>query len=203
MLALYAKGFSYRDIQDYLLEAFGLEVSVGKLTSITDKIIPEIREWQDRVLAPIYCFVWMDAIHFKVREDGRVVNKAVYCVLGADQEGKKDLLGMYVGASEGAKFWLGVLTDLQNRGVKDILISCIDNLTGFSQAVETIFPKTEVQLCIVHQVHNSLRYVASGDKKIFAKYLRRIYTVPKKETAEQKLDEPEEQWGKKYPLVIK
>ena len=144
VLALYAKGISYRDIQDYLLEAFGLEVSVGKLTAITDKIIPEIRQWQDRTLESIYCFVWMDAIHFKVREDGRVINKAVYCVLGVDQEGQKDLLGMYVGESEGAKFWLNVLTDLQNRGVADILIACIDNLKGFSEAVATIFPKTEV-----------------------------------------------------------
>lgn len=203
VLALYAKGISYRDIQDYLLEAFGLEVSVGKLTAITDKIIPEIRQWQDRTLESIYCFVWMDAIHFKVREDGRVINKAVYCVLGVDQEGQKDLLGMYVGESEGAKFWLNVLTDLQNRGVADILIACIDNLKGFSEAVSTIFPKTEVQLCIVHQVRNSLCYVASADKKVVAKDLRRIYSVSTKETAEQKLEEFAGQWGKKYPLIIK
>lgn len=203
VLALYAKGFSYQDIQDYLLESFGLEVSTGKLSAITDKIIPEIREWQDRPLEEIYAFVWMDAIHFKVREDGRVVNKAVYCVLGADQDGMKDLLGMYIGEQEGAKFWLNVLTDLQNRGVEDILIACIDNLKGFSEAIESIFPKTEVQLCIVHQVRNSLRYVASKDQKAFMRDLKRVYTVASKETAEQKLQELDEQWGKKYPLVIK
>ena len=203
VLALYSKGFSYSDIQNYLEETFGLEVSSGKLSAITDKIIPEIREWQDRPLEPIYCFVWLDAIHFKVREDGRVVNKAVYCVLGVDQDGRKDLLGMYIGQSEGAKFWLGVLTDLQNRGVEDILIACIDNLKGFPEAIETIFPKTEVQLCVVHQVRNSLRYVASKDQKVFMKDLRRVYTVASQEAAEQRLDELEELWGKKYPLVIK
>lgn len=203
VLALYAKGFSYRDIQGYLEESFGLEVSTAKLSAITDKIIPEIREWQGRPLEPIYCFVWLDAIHFKVREDGRVLNKAVYCVLGADQEGRKDLLGMYIGQSEGARFWLQVLTDLQNRGVEDILIACIDNLKGFPEAIESVFPQSEVQLCIVHQVRNSLRYVASKDQKVFMKDLRRIYTVASKATAEQRLLELEEQWGKKYPLVIK
>lgn len=203
VLSLYAKGFSYQDIQNYLEESFGLEVSTGKLSAITDKIIPEIREWQDRPLEPIYCFVWLDAIHFKVREDGRVINKAVYCVLGVDQEGQKDLLGMYVGQSEGAKFWLTVLTDLQNRGVEDILIACIDNLKGFPKAIETVFPQTEVQLCIVHQVRNSLRYVASKDQKVFMKDLKRVYTVANLETAEQRLVELDERWGKKYPLVIK
>ena len=203
VLALYAKGFSYQDIQSYLEESFGLEVSTGKLSAITDKIIPEIREWQDRPLEPIYCFVWLDAIHFKVREDGRVINKAVYCVLGVDQDGQKDLLGMYVGQSEGAKFWLNVLADLQNRGVEDILIACIDNLKGFPEAIESIFPQTEVQLCIVHQVRNSLRYVASKDQKVFMKDLRRVYTVANRETAEQRLTELGERWGKKYPLVIK
>lgn len=203
VLALYAKGFSYRDIQSYLEESFGLEVSTAKLSAITDKIIPELREWQDRPLEPIYCFVWLDAIHFKVREDGRVVNKAVYCVLGVDQDGQKDLLGMYIGQSEGAKFWLTVLTDLQNRGVEDILIACIDNLKGFAEAIESVFPQTEVQLCVVHQVRNCLRYVASKDQKVFMKDLRRIYTVASKETAAQRLDELEQQWGKKYPLVIK
>lgn len=203
VLALYAKGFSYRDIQSYLEESFGLEVSTAKLSAITDKIIPELREWQDRPLEPIYCFVWLDAIHFKVREDGRVVNKAVYCVLGVDQDGQKDLLGMYIGQSEGAKFWLTVLTDLQNRGVEDILIACIDNLKGFAEAIESVFPQTEVQLCVVHQVRNCLRYVASKDQKVFMKDLRRIYTVASKDTAAQRLDELEQQWGKKYPLVIK
>jgi putative transposase len=203
VLALYSKGFSYQNIQSYLEESFGLEVSTGKLSAITDKIIPEIREWQDRPLEPIYCFVWLDAIHFKVREDGRVINKAVYCVLGVDQDGQKDLLGMYVGQSEGAKFWLNVLTDLQNRGVEDILIACIDNLKGFPEAIESIFPQTEVQLCIVHQVRNSLRYVSSKDQRVFMKDLRRVYTVANRETAEQRLAELDDRWGKKYPLVIK
>lgn len=203
ILALYAKGFSYQDIQDYLVESFGLEVSTGKLSLITDKIIPEIREWQDRTLEQVYCFVWLDAIHFKVREEGRVVNKAVYCALGVNQDGRKDLLGMYIGQSEGAKFWLNVLTDLQNRGVEDILIACIDNLKGFPEAIEAIFPQTEIQLCIIHQVRNSLRYVTLRDRKEFMKDLKGVYTVASEKVAWQKLLELEAKWGEKYPLVIK
>lgn len=203
VLALYSKGFSYLEIQSYLEESFGLEVSVGKLSAITDKVIPEVRQWQDRPLEAVYPIMWLDAIHFKVRQDGRVVKKAVYCILGIDQEGNKDLLAMHIGENEGAKFWLGILTELQNRGVEDVLIVCIDNLTGFVEAIETVFPKARVQLCIIHQVRNSLSYVNHRDKKDVAQGLKKIYQATRKETAEQNLIELERQWGEKYPIVFK
>ena len=158
IIALYARGSSYGDIRDYLLEMYDLEVStatMGDVSSpdrVTDKILPLPREWRSRPLEAIYPFVWLDAIHYKVRHEGRVVTKAIYCVIGLNQEGYKELLGLYVGEQEGAKFWLQVLTVLKNRGIEDIFIACIDNLQGFAEAVESIFPQTEVQLCIIHQI---------------------------------------------------
>lgn len=203
IIALYALGMSYRDITDHMQEMYGLELSPAFLSSVTDKILPLITEWQSRPLEKVYPFVWMDAIHFKVREEGKVRSKAAYTILGLDQRGMKDVLGIYLGESEGARFWLQVLTDLSNRGVQDILIASIDNLKGFSEAVESIFPDTEVQLCIVHQVRNSLKYVASKDQKAFMKDLKKVYRATTKEQAEKKLHDLESQWGRKYPIVLK
>ena len=161
VISLYGRGMSYSDICSHMEELYGLRVSPATLSTITDRVIEEVKQWQSRPLESVYPFVWLDAIHYKVKEDGAIKTKAVYCLLGVNREGVKDLLGLYIGENEGARFWLNVLSDIQNRGVKDIIIACIDNLTGFADAIETIFPKTEVQLCIVHQIRNSTRYVAS------------------------------------------
>ncbi len=203
IIALYGLGMSYTDITKHMEEMYGLELSPATLSTITDNILPVIREWQARPLEEIYPFVWMDAIHYKVREEGKIVPKAVYTILGLNVNGIKDVMGIYVSESEGANFWLQVLTDLSNRGVKDILIASIDGLKGFSEAIKTIFPSTEVQLCIVHQVRNSLRYVASKDQKVFMRDLKQVYRAVTKQLAEQKLNDLEVAWGKKYPLVLK
>ena len=203
IIALYGLGMSYTDITKHMEEMYGLELSPATLSAITDNILPVIREWQARPLEEIYPFVWMDAIHYKVREEGKIVPKAVYTILGLNVNGIKDVIGIYVSESEGANFWLQVLTDLSNRGVKDILIASIDGLKGFSEAIKTIFPVTEVQLCIVHQVRNSLRYVASKDQKAFMRDLKQVYRAVTKQLAEQKLEDLEAAWGKKYPLVLK
>lgn len=202
ILSLYALGMSYKDIREHIDEMYGIELSQGMLNQITDRIIPEIREWQSRPLEELYPFVWMDAIHFKVRQDGHVQSKAIYTIIGLNIEGKKDLLGIYVSESEGAKFWLQVLTDLANRGVKDILIASIDNLKGFSEAIKTTFPNTEVQLCVVHQIRNSIKYLPFKDQKAFLKDLKKVYQALTKEQAEDQLHKMEEQWGKKYPVIL-
>jgi len=203
IISLYGLGMSYNDIRNHIEEMYGIELSQGMLNQITDSIIPEIHEWQNRPLNSLYPFVWMDAIHYKVREEGQVVSKAVYTVLGINLDGRKELLGIYISESEGARFWLQVLSDLTNRGVKDILIASIDNLTGFSEAIKTIFPKTEVQLCVVHQIRNSLRYIPYKDSKIFLTDLKKVYQASSKKAAEHNLNELEEKWGKKYPVVFK
>jgi len=203
IISMYGRGLSYDDIRGHLEELYGIEMSKGQLSQITDKILPILDEWRTRLLEEVYAIIWMDAIHYKVRHEGRIVSRAVYCVLGIDLEGKKDLLGLYVSENEGAKFWLSILTDLQNRGVKDVLIACIDNLTGFSQAIESTFPKTEIQLCVVHQIRNSLRYITSEDQKPFLKELKKVYQAKTKESAEFNLEELDKKWGKKYPIVIR
>jgi transposase-like protein len=203
IIALYGLGMSYMDIAHHMEDMYGVELSPATLSAVTDNILPLIKEWQARPLEEVYPFVWMDAIHYKVREDGKIGSKAVYTILGLNTKGIKDVLGIYVSESEGANFWLQVLTDLSNRGVKDILIASIDGLKGFSEAIRTIFPATEVQLCVVHQIRNSLRYIASKDQKAFMKDLKQVYRAVNKELAEQHLDELETTWGKKYPVVIK
>lgn len=202
IIGLYGLGMSLRDISGHIKEMYDTDISAATLSGITDRIIPQIKEWQSRPLDEVYCIVWLDAMHYKVKEDGRVTSRAVYNILGINTEGKKELLGMYVSESEGANFWLSVLTDLQNRGIKDILIACIDNLKGFSEAIVTIFPQTEVQSCIVHQIRNSLKYVASKNQKEFMTDLKLVYQADTKEYAEEKLDALEEKWGKKYPVVV-
>ncbi len=203
ILSLYGLGMSYSDISGHIEEMYGIEVSPATISSITDKIIPVIEEWRSRPLDAVYPLVWMDAMHYKVKEEGRVVPKAIYTILGVNQKGLKEALGIYVSEAEGANFWLQVLTDLSNRGVKDILIASIDNLKGFPEAITTIFPATDVQLCVVHQIRNSLRYVASKDQKAFMLDLKEVYRASTKSLAEQKLKELGESWGKKYPVVVK
>jgi putative transposase len=203
ILGLYGLGMSYKDIQTHLNEMYGLTVSDGVLNSITDRVIPAIREWQSRPLERLYAIVWMDAIHFKIREDGKVITKAVYSVLGVNLNGQKEVLGLYLGQNESATFWLQVLNDLNQRGIEDILIASIDNLNGFAEAIENIFPKTEVQLCIIHQIRNSMKYIPWKDYREFMKDLKEVYQAGTLELAEHYLNELEQKWGKKYPVVIK
>ncbi|WP_292656068.1 IS256 family transposase [Nitratifractor sp.] len=202
ILSLYALGNSYTQIRGHLEEIYGVSFSTAAISAVTDKIIPLLKAWQQRPLEAIYPFVWLDAIHYKVKEDGRYVSKAVYTILSIRLNGKKEVLGLYLSESEGANFWLQVLTDLNNRGVKDILIASVDGLSGFPEAINAIFPKTEVQLCVVHQIRNSLKYIASKNKKEFSKNLKSVYQAVSKEAAETELDRLEEKWGAKYPIVI-
>ena len=202
VLSMYGLGLSYRDISKHIEDMYKIELSTGTISNITDKIITKVKEWQERPLEPIYTFVWLDAIHYKIKDGGKYDTKAVYTVLGMDKDGKKDVLGLYIGESEGANFWLGVLTKLQNRGVKDILIASVDGLNGFPEAIKSIFPKTEVQLCIVHQIRNSLKYVSSQDQKEFMRDLKLVYQATSKEIAEDELLKLDEKWGKKYPIVL-
>ncbi len=202
MLSLFSLGSSYSQISDHIEDIYGVSFSKSAITAVTDKLIPMLEEWRKRPLEAIYPFIYLDAIHYKVREDGHYISKAFYTVLGVNLEGKKEILGLYLNESEGAKFWLQVLTDLQNRGVKDILISSVDGLKGFPEAIQSIFPQTEVQLCVVHQIRNSLRYVASKNQKQFATELKTVYQAFTKEEAELALDKLEEKWGKKYPIIF-
>jgi len=203
IIALYGLGMSYKDISVHLQDIYGLEVSAGTLSAVTDKIIHTVKEWQARPLESIYPIVWLDAIHYKIREDGKVTNKAVYTILGVNLEGRKEVLGLYLSENEGANFWLQVLTDLSNRGINDILIACVDGLKGFPEAIEAIFPSTEVQLCIVHQIRNSLKYVGSKNQKEFMADLKRVYKASNKDLAESELNTLEDKWNDKYPIVIK
>ena len=202
IISMYSMGMSYADIRNHLLELYGLEVSSAWISGITDKVFDEIRVWQQRPLEAIYAFVWLDAIHFKVREDGRTVSKAAYTMLGLRMDGTKELLGLYLSDNEGARLWMQVLTDIQNRGVQDMLIACIDNLNGFAEAIESIFPQTEVQLCIVHQIRNSLKYIPWKDQRAFMSDLKPVYRATSKQAAESNLKQLETKWGSKYPVVI-
>ena len=202
IIAMYGVGLSYQDISGHLRDIYGLEVSTGTLSAITDKIIHTVKEWQARPLASIYPIVWLDAIHYKIRENGKVAGKAVYTILGVNLGGRKEVLGLYISEHEGANFWLQVLTDLSNRGVKDVLIACVDGLKGFPEAIESIFPNTEVQLCVVHQIRNSLKYVGSKNQKEFMADLKRVYRASTKDLAASELDILADKWNDKYPIVI-
>lgn len=203
IIGLYGLGMSFRDIASHIQEMYDVEISHATLSEITERVIPQVKEWQCRPLESMYTIVWLDAMHYKVKDGGKVASRAVYNVLAITAEGKKELIGMYVSESEGANFWLGVLTDLKARGLEDILIACIDNLNGFAEAIATVFPKVEIQSCIVHQIRNSLKYVASKDQKAFMKDLKCVYQAANKAQAEDELQNLDQTWGKKYPVVIK
>jgi transposase-like protein len=203
IISMYSLGMSYSDIRSHLLEMYGLETSESTLTGITDQVISDVEDWQNRPLESVYPIVWMDAIHYKVREENRIKTKAVYCIIGLNREGIKDILGMYIGQAEGARFWLSILTQLKERGVNDIFIACIDNLSGFSEAIEAIFPQTDVQLCVVHQVRNTMRYVPWKESRIVVSDMKKIYRAPTQEQSKKMLEEFSQKWGSKYPHTVK
>lgn len=204
IIGLYGLGMSLRDIAAHIKEMYDTDISHTVLSEVTDRVIPAIRLWQAHALEEVYTIVWLDAMYYKVKdESGHVITRCLYNVLGINLDGRKHLLGMYISESEGAKFWLSVLTDLQQRGVKDILIACIDNLGGFEEAIGSIYPKTEVQSCIVHQVRNTIKYVTSKDVKAVVTDMKLIYGAVNKELAEEHLNAFEDKWGKKYPIAIK
>jgi putative transposase len=203
ILSLYARGMSTRDIQAQLQDLYGVEVSAGLISNVTDAVEEERKLWQNRVFDPVYPIVYFDALVVKVRYEGRVINKAIHLALGVNLAGKKELLGLWMTQNESAKFWLQVLTELQNRGIKDILIACVDGLTGFPDAIEAVFPKTQVQLCIVHMVRNSLNYVSYKDRKAVAADLKLIYTAATDKEAEQRWVEFAETWDAQYPTISK
>jgi putative transposase len=202
IIGLYGLGMSLRDISGHIEEMYDMSISHTVLSEITDRIIPDIKAWQSRPLESLYCIVWLDAMHYKVRVNGKIEHRALYNILGVTKEGRKEILGMYISQSEGANFWLQVLTDLNNRGLTDILIACTDNLKGFSEAILSIFPKTQIQKCIVHQIRNSLKYVASKDQKEFMVDLKLVYKAINKSVAEDELLKLSEKWGDRYPVVI-
>ena len=203
IIALYGRGMSYSDIQGHLMEIYGLAISDATLTAITDRIIPQIKDWQNRVLESVYPVVWMDAMHYKVRENGKVMAKAIYSVLGVTLDGQKEVLGIYFGNHESASFWRQVLNELQMRGVEDIMVVCIDNLRGFGDAVEDIYPRTDVQLCLVHQMRNSMKYMSDKDVKPMVADLKKIYKAINEDQARHALALAEETWGAKYKAVFK
>lgn len=203
ILALYGLGMSYQDIASHIKEIYDFDVSAATISAVTDKLLPLIAEWRSRPLEEIYPIVFLDAMFFKARDNGKVMTKALYNILGVNQQGYKEILGFYVAESEGANFWLGVLNDLKQRGVKDILIACVDGLTGFPDAIQSAFPQTEIQLCIIHQIRNSLKYIASKNQKEFMVDLKKVYQASSKDSAEHYLLKLDEKWGEKYPMVIK
>jgi len=203
VLSMYAKGMTTRDIKTHLEDLYGIEASPELISRITDKILPLVSEWQNRPLEEVYGIVFMDAIHYKVRSEGRVVNKAAYTVIGINLEGIKEVLGIWVGEAESAKFWLSVLNEIKNRGVKDILIISVDGLKGFSEAIASAFPQTEVQKCIIHQIRTSTRFISYKDIKAFVADLKKVYKAVNEEVALSEFDVLEDKWGKKYPLSIK
>ena len=203
IISMYAKGMSTSDIEDHIRDIYGLEISDTTVSRITDKVLPAAKEWQQRPLESIYAVVFLDAIHYHVRSEGQIIKKDVYIAIGVNMEGRKDVLGMWVGENESAKFWASVLNNLRNRGVEDILIACTDNLTGFSQAIEAVFPKTDIQNCIIHQLRNSSKYVSYKDIKALMDDLKKVYTAVDEDAALNALDAFAEIWDSKYPRISK
>ena len=203
ILSMYAQGMTTSDIESHIRDIYGLEVSDSTISRVTDKILPILRDWQSRPLEPIYAVVFLDAIHFHVRSEGQIVKKAVYIAIGINLEGRKDVLGMWVGENESAKYWATVLNSLKNRGLEDILIVCTDNLTGFSQAIEAIYPKTDIQNCIIHQLRNSSKYVSYKDLKELMADLKQVYAAVDEAAALDALDEFARKWDGKYPKISK
>ena len=203
ILAMYAKGMSNRDVEDHLRDVYGVDASASLISRITDKILPAVAEWQSRLLEAVYPIVFLDGIVFKVRKDSRVINKCVYTVLGINMDGRKEILGIWISDNESASFWTTICNELKNRGVQDILIACRDNLSGFSTAIETVFPKTEQQLCVIHQIRNSTKYVPYKDIKAVMADLKLVYGAPTLDDAEFRLEEFREKWNMKYPQILK
>ena len=203
VISLYARGMSTRDIHDQIKDLYGIELSAEMVSKITERILPEIKEWQNRPLESIYPFVFMDAIHYKVRDDNRIVNRAAYVVLGINIEGNKDILGIWIGENESSKFWLGILNELKNRGVADVLLFCVDGLTGLKEAIEAAFPKAEIQRCIIHQLRNSFKYVSYKDIKEFSKDFKSVYTAVSEDEALDELCMLKDKWGQKYPFALR
>lgn len=201
ILSMYAKGMTTSDIESYIQDIYGLDCSDTTISRITDKILPVVREWQSRPLEEIYAVVFMDAIHFHVRSEGQVIKKAVYIAIGINMEGLKEVLGMWVGENESAKFWLSVMNGLKNRGLEDILIACVDGLTGFPASIEAVYPKTEIQQCIIHQIRNTTRFVSYKDIKALMTDLKRVYAAVDEQTALSELDNFDEKWSGKYPKI--
>lgn len=203
VLSLYTAGLSTRDIHDQIKELYDVEISAEMVSRITDRVLPMVSEWQNRPLESIYSFVFLDAIHYKVRDEKQIVSKAAYVAIGVNMDGEKDVLGIWIGANETSKFWLSVLNDLKTRGMKQVLVFCTDGLNGFTDAIGAVFPLSKHQRCIIHQIRSSMKYVASGDQKAFAKDLKTIYGSVNEEAALEHLLEVKEKWGKKYPSAIK
>lgn len=203
IVSLYAKGMSVSDIEEQIREVYNFEVSTSTISRITETVANDIIAWQNRPLDPVYLIVWMDGIVFKVRENSKVINKTIYLAVGLNRDGKKEVLGMWLGKNESAAFWLGVLTDLKARGIEDILITATDNLNGFTQTIKQGFAQSQTQICVVHQIRNSARYVVWKDKKEFAKDMKQIYDAPTKQAAKAALEYFSTQWNHKYPYAIK
>ena len=203
IISLYARGLSTREIQRHLEEIYQVEVSPALISTVTDEVIDEVKAWQDRPLEPVYPIVYMDALQFKIRDGAQVRNKAVYLAIGVNMDGMKEVLGMWIAQTEGAKFWLQVVTELKNRGVDDILIACVDGLKGFPEAIETVYPKTEVQLCIVHMVRHSLNFVGWKQRREVAADLKKVYTAATEEAAETRLAEFATKWDERFPMIAK
>ena len=202
VISLYARGMSTRDIHDQLNDLYGIGVSAEMISKITDKILPQVKEWQSRPLDPVYPFVFMDCIHYKVRADGRILSRAAYVVLGVSVEGYKEILSITVGANETSKFWLGMLNDLKNRGVKDVLFSCVDGLNGFKEAIQAVYPQAQIQRCVIHMLRNSFKYVDHSDLKKSSSNLKAVYNAPNETAALSELEAVKEKWGRKYPYAI-
>lgn len=203
IISMYAKGMSVRDIQAHFEDMYSVKLSPTSISNITDSVLTMIRQWQSRPLESVYPIVFLDAIHYKVKEDGKVLSKAAYTCLGIDVNGYKDMLGIWIGEAESSKFWMNILNELRNRGLQDILIACVDGLKGFTEAIAAVFPETQVQKCIIHQIRNSFKYIASKDQKQFMKELKPVYSAPTAELGMMELDRLDEKWGKRYPFVIK
>lgn len=201
ILSMYAKGMSTSDIESHIRDIYGLSVSDTTISRITDKILPVVKEWQMRPLESVYAVVFLDAIHFHVRSEGQIIKKAVYIAIGVQMDGIRDVLGMWVGENESAKFWLSILNGLKNRGVEDVLIACVDGLTGFTNAIEAVYPKTEIQQCIIHQIRNTTKFVSYKDIKALMVDLKKVYAAIDEQTALFELGTFEEKWGKKYPKI--
>lgn len=201
IISMYAKGMSTTDIGDHIRDIYGIEVSESTVSRITDKVLPEAREWQQRPLESIYAVMFMDAIHYHVRSEGQIVKKAVYIAIGIDLSGRKDVLGMWVGENESAKYWATVLNSLRNRGVEDVFIACTDNLTGFANAIEAVFPKADIQNCIIHQLRNSSKYVSYKALKALMADLKKVYAAVDEPSAEEALEAFSARWDKKYPKI--